>query len=119
MRDCITIRALSLPNPRPMFVEIVLFPSKSLPLNHLAPPEISFPPIISAHGLVDDPSIPVQARIRQILGGRGHDDTCRQVYWQYHLRLAKGPARERKLRGRESALTKTPRGAAWLGKNAA
>ena len=87
-----------MPNRLSGLCTFVLFPPKSLPLSHLAPQKFPFQPIISAHGLADDPSIPVQARIRQIPGGRGQDDTCRQVYWRYHLRFATGPARERKRR---------------------
>jgi hypothetical protein len=73
---CFRIRALFVPHSPRELCTIVLFPSKSLPLNHLAPLKISFPPIISAHGLVDDPSIPMQARIRQTPGSRGHDDNA-------------------------------------------
>jgi hypothetical protein len=70
-----------MPNLPPPLFSVVLFGSKSLPVSHLAPQKFPVQPIISAHGLADDPSIPVLAQIRQILGGRGQDNTCRQVYW--------------------------------------
>jgi hypothetical protein len=57
-------RAISLPPWDEWLCCTVLFHPKSLPLNDLAPTKIIPAAIISAHGSMDHPSIPVQARIQ-------------------------------------------------------
>jgi len=71
---CTAAGALSVPNFQLALCTSVLFPPKSLSLNHLGPQKILFQPIISAHGSADDSSIPVQARIwHKYRAGRGHN----------------------------------------------
>ena len=73
-RECTAAGALSVPNFQLALCTSVLFPPKSLSLNHLGPQKILFQPIISAHGSADDSSIPVQARIwHKYRAGRGHN----------------------------------------------